>query len=357
MACSLSAALLVGCLQYCGRANAFYALSVDGEMKKVGKGQFGLPKKDIGFLRNYMGPIIDRVPRDRDELRTYIKKSILDQYAAKKGLLSGEFNFKSERERLITFILLRVNGSLPIYRVLDHVPDDLVSLLTGDKGNCSDAAIRLLMVLDVFDVAGRTITLWTPALTGHVIVDAYDPAERKAYLLDPSFNIISRIDNVDEGYFDVLFSMSVKERGAYLGDPDNVRFWPFYMADFQSAKEYAAEYPDIDEWRENSYLTIRDRTLAALIYELKFVFDDWKQHFPNRMPMTLDWYSYSREKTNANSDLFYSKAIKSLKLFGPQHPLATRSLLEKASINCRDFMKAELNCSEISKLGFACDGC
>ena len=96
----------------------------------------------------------------------------------------------SDRQRLVHYLVGRVHGSLPVYALRKNIPDTLEALLFSHRGNCADHAIRLMLVLDAFHIATAWVSLWSPSLPGHIVVDAFDPEEHTAYLLDSNNNVI-----------------------------------------------------------------------------------------------------------------------------------------------------------------------
>lgn len=149
----------------------------------------GVTKQDLAFLRSFRRPLLDRarVPA-RDVWSGAIAKSLRDDFAREGHLV--DLPGLEGRERLIAYVLLRVNGSMPTYEIRDTVPWAFRELVLGTSGNCSDFAIRLMIALEALGMRTAWISSNTPAYPGHVFVDAYDPVDRRSYLLDANFNVM-----------------------------------------------------------------------------------------------------------------------------------------------------------------------
>ncbi|WP_461583438.1 hypothetical protein [Thiobacillus sp.] len=298
----------------------YWVVTSEGRIEKADSGEFGIPKKDAKFLANFAGEIISQVPNNANDLKRTVRNNIISGYQTHIQLFSGTHDFGSDRERLIVYAMLRVNGSLPIYKgtgfsVEEFLPRNWEGLVVGKYGNCGIAATRLLMVLDAFAIPARAVVWFSPSLTGHIFVDAYDPVERKAYLLDPSFNVWDVQPHVDEGYMEVLAGMKVEDRKRYLRG--GLSQFPFYIVGTQGI------HKDINAFREEQHLKIKDAILSALTYEMPVALENWKNNYPHYIPFTLG----EAAVIGNNADL---------QKFNPSHPLATRALLEMAGLKNRD---------------------
>lgn len=152
----------------------------------------GNTKAELEFLDAFRGRFL---PKDvavknlkSGEWIARMHDTMLRGYAENRALLSS-YNL-SERQSLIAYAVLRTNGSMPTYEVRDLVPNNLEQLVVGPTGNCADYALRLMMALESMGLRAATITSVTDAIPGHVVVDAYDSEEDKAYLLDANFNVM-----------------------------------------------------------------------------------------------------------------------------------------------------------------------
>jgi hypothetical protein len=301
--------LVVGCSSSGNQAR--YVLTPKGDKRLAKRGEFGLPEKDIDFLSVFRGRLINHIPKGSEELRELIKKTVLSNFKKKKAILSRAMHFDSEREELAAYLMLRTNGSMPIYKVTKSAPNDLSLLIEGAKGNCTHYSLRLLMLLDIFGFRGRAVTLITPSLPGHVVVGAYDPIERKAYLLDANLNVFSKFDNVDEGFFDVALDMTTEQRERYFEDPHHIKFFPLYISGVENMRM------SLKELQEKLYDSVEDKWLDTLIRELPMAVDGWKKRYPGAIPLTLDEYRTLGGLTVLNR-------------IGIEYPLSTASLLRRA---------------------------
>lgn len=296
-----------------------YVITPDNRVEKAAPGEFGIPRKEAEFLTHFSGKLIERIPDGTAELKQEIRSGIERGYREDGWRLSELHDFDTDRERLIAYMMLRVNGSLPVYKFTTGLPGDLSGLLVENGGNCSHAAYRLLMVLEAFGIKGRTIVWFSPSLGGHVLVDAYDPVEKKAYLLDSTFNLFSKFEGVDRGYFDVLSGMTVAEKARDL--PGRLNAFPYFTVDTEGLQQ------DTNSFRAEQILRIRDGTLTALVYEMPAALAFWKKSYPYGIPMTLE-------------EMAYIAGNKGLQSFAPGHPLPTASLLEMAGISNPDLRSA-----------------
>lgn len=298
----------------------YYVVTPEGRIEKADSGTFGIPRNDAVFLANFFGALVDQAPKNEQEVKGLIRERIMAGYKQHAHLLSEMHGFGSERERLIIYTMLRVNGSLPIYKATgfsleEFQPRNLEGLLVDKYGNCGIAATRLLMVLDAFAIPARAIVWFSPSLTGHIFVDAYDPIEHKAYLLDPTFNIWDVRPHVAKGYMDVLADMSVEDRKRYLRG--SLRQFPFYVVGTQGI------HKDINAFREEQHLKIKDAIFSAMTYEMPVAFEHWKKNYPRYIPFTLDEAAMIGNNT-------------ALREFNPSGSLPTQALLEMAGLKDRD---------------------
>lgn len=152
----------------------------------------GVSLPDLAFLKRFRGALLDGSPplpmQHQGELIAALSHHLKEEFDQE---LKAETKpiARSDRQSLIYFAMLRVNGSMPTYRVRESVPNNLRSIVLSSGGNCSDYTIRLMMVLESIGVKAASVSTNTTTLPGHVFVDAYDPVEDKAYLLDANYNL------------------------------------------------------------------------------------------------------------------------------------------------------------------------
>lgn len=295
-----------------------FILDAQGKVEAAPDGAFGIPKSDARFLAKFAGPIVGEIPDGERALKERIKTEILRGFEETGRALLESYGLTSDRERLIAYIMLRVNGSLPVYRSTAKVQDDLSALLIGRYGNCGVAATRLLMVLEAFSIPARAIVWYSPALTGHVFVDVLDPTEGKAYLLDPTFNLLAKIERVDKGFFDVLATLTPDARAQYV--KQGVVDFPFFIV----ATDGIQKHPD--QFREEQHLKVTDAVHSALAYELPAAIQSWAKRYPFAVPYTLQEAALITEN-------------EALRRFSPVHALPTKSLLELASLGGRSLVQ------------------
>lgn len=286
----------------------YYVITADGRIERAKSGEFGIFRKDAEFLVNFSGEIITEIREDPQELKNHIRSQVMQNYKMHDHKLSEFHKFGSDRERFIIFMMLRVNGSVPFYQVKANVrADDLSGLLISRYGNCGVVATRLLVLLDTFGIKGRAIVWYSPSLMGHIFVDAYDPVEDKAYLLDPTFNVWDKYEEAGGGYFDVIFKMRPEERRRYFRG--SIKAFPFYIVGADGIQE------ELNVFRETQYLKIKDAFRSALSYEMPAALNHWKNNYPSGVPYTLDSIG--------------------LKKLDPRNFLSTKTLMERAGIELR----------------------
>ncbi|NEP77368.1 MAG: hypothetical protein F6K39_03775 [Okeania sp. SIO3B3] len=191
--------------------------------------QYGLPIEDIQLLTAYYKPILKELPEDLGSLKAVIKDNLQKAFLANKDTLKKRYPGRDDRELLIISIVLSVNGSIPVYHPRPTLDRDLHSLLIDTQGNCSDYAIRLIMALDVFGIHGRMVTLFSKSLPGHMVVDAYDPSKKRAYLLDSNLNSVTRYQDTPMGFMDSLATLNDTQREALVSKSDTIIFLPLLL--------------------------------------------------------------------------------------------------------------------------------
>ena len=191
-----------------------------------------LDARDESFLeaiRRPLLPLDDPLPGEN--WSAVLKARLAADFEQDRRLVTERFPDLTERESLIFYLTARVHGSMPTYLVRGCNPADLEVQLFAARGNCSDFAIRLMLAADLFGLATARISYWTPALPGHVLVEAYDPVEDTAWLLDANFNIVmfQRRPARPGGMLLQLLGMSEKQRKDFLADPGHIRAMPYRL--------------------------------------------------------------------------------------------------------------------------------
>lgn len=178
----------------------------------------GFSREDLEFAAHFWRPLLAEYPADPATLRDTLRQTLEADFEADAAVMEQRLPGLSDRQRLIVYLVLRVGGSIAVYVPRANIPDDLEELVMGQYGNCSDYAMRLLMVLDAFDVGGQMVTIWSPTLPGHVLVNAHDPHDRSGWLLDANYNTFARIADTDGGYFEAMLAHGVEERRQLVHD-------------------------------------------------------------------------------------------------------------------------------------------
>lgn len=288
-------------------------IEADGSVRKARQSEFGLPSDDARFLSWFRRPLIDPIPENLIGTKPKLRLSLIDAYSrGGEALLSRYYTFSSDREKYIAYLLLRVNGSFNSYAATTSwLPNDLPALLRAPAGNCAHAMIRLLMVLDAFGIEGQAVPLHSPSLPGHGVVDAYDSAEKVAYFLDPTYNVMVKVDRADRGFFEILAEKSLSDRKQLL--LKSFRHYPFFIIGIDGIDR------ELNEYRELQALQAVDAVFSALLYELPLIFKSWRMQYPNPQgaPFNL------RQMTQWNDGM---------KQFGPEHPMHTLRLLQIARV-------------------------
>jgi len=194
--------------------------------------QYGLPLRDAEFLVNFDGPLVDipygePIP-DEITLLPTLRASLQAEYEQKYALLQEYFPELSEQRLFLMFLVLRVNGSIPTYEATIDVDWDH-NLLVGDKGNCTHYTLRMLMVLNAFELPGRALYIWTPSLPGHVAVEFYDEATGLTALLDANNNLAFFIEGANKPFIDTIGEWSLAERQTFFAENRNQAYAPFMM--------------------------------------------------------------------------------------------------------------------------------
>lgn len=175
----------------------------------------GASQAELSFIARFRGPLLDLDGSDADLARPELplRDRLLAGFARDGGSVSVG---RTARQAMIVYALLRAHGSIATYAVRPAVPDGTRDLMLGASGNCADYTVRLMMLLEAAGVKASLISSVTPALPGHIFVDAYDPQDDAAYLLDSNFGVmIARSASGGRGFFDNLLGLSASDRRAF----------------------------------------------------------------------------------------------------------------------------------------------
>lgn len=275
--------------------------------------QFGIEQQEATFVARMRGPIASISGKFDLSQKRIIRDALLSGYRRDGALLNQWAQFGSDRERFIAYLLLRVNGSMPVYSTRP-VPNETSELLSSREGNCGDLTFRLAMILDLFSIETSAIPWHTQAIEGHWFIDAYDPMEGKSYFLDPTNNLMAVTSSLqkDMGFLAFLASQNTSQRLTFL--ENNLMRFPIY---FEDTEGLAISF---ESWSSSTYLRARDSTIAGLSYELPDMMEAWrtgKKDQPTTICEAVETIESALDK------------------FRPKHCLSTAPLVD-GSINITD---------------------
>lgn len=234
---------------------------------------FGVSLEQATMLGRFRRPLAGRDEAASDEL---LRQQLTRDFQLDRALVDDLGEFSTERERLVAYLLLRVNGSIPVFDPSKQVGPDRDELLRSRAGNCSHLAARLAVVLELFGLRCRVVSWWSPAMEGHVFVGAFDPTDGSSYYLDATSNLMARAERSEESgadnrphwFLDRLAEMSAEERRAYL-EP-RLRQFPCLFSTL------ASEELDASSWANDNALRARDSALSAFSYGLPIASAKWE---------------------------------------------------------------------------------
>lgn len=204
-----------------------YRLSNGGAIVERERTDFS--RADLEFLKPYWRPLVEQAPLSLAEypavLRATVEQDARDQFPT----LARRFPGLSERSALFVNMVMRANGSIAVYLPRSAPPTDFNELMLSQYGNCTDFAVRLVVLAHSIGVPARLTRIWSPSLPGHAIVEAYDPVEKKAWLLDGNLNLAASIPSDGEFFFESVARKPAVNEGALRSA--GVRFWepPLYF--------------------------------------------------------------------------------------------------------------------------------
>lgn len=236
--------------------------------------RFGVNLEQATALARFRRPLAEGDDAaDNERLRQQLTRD----YQLDRAILDDLGDFSTERERLVAYLLLRVNGSVPVFDPSKQVGPDRGELMRSRAGNCSHLAARLAVVLELFGLRCRVVSWWSPAMEGHVFVGAVDPADGAAYYLDATSNLMARFEPGEGGakgvgderwFLDRLGSMTPEQRRGYL--EARMRQFPCLFSGLAAAEL------DSSAWANNNALRARDSALSAFSYGLPIARAKWE---------------------------------------------------------------------------------
>lgn len=192
----------------------------------------GVSREDLEFLKSYRRPLTgDDIPVS--ELRQRLREVMTVDFQKTRAPIDRRYPQLSEREKFILFLVLRVNGSMPVYKTRKLPMLTFPDMIKALDGNCYDTSIRLSLLLEAFGIHNAIVTIFTSALPGHVIVTAYDQQERTAYFLDGNTNVFLPLRNVDEDLLTLLAKATPEGRKKLMAQAMGAGtalpvYFPFY---------------------------------------------------------------------------------------------------------------------------------
>ena len=280
--CVASSALLCVAALFASPSSSHF-IGIHGRVEDSGSS--GLGYGDAVFLAAFRRPIVDAAVLQRPDRSDALRRRLLADFDADRAALEARMSGASDRELLLAYLTLRVNGSTPVFDPTSSMSDDLARALTSTSGNCATLAMRLLLVLELFGVDAKLVHWWSPAMEGHVFVDVFDPRERRAYFLDPTSNIVIGIASDGRGLLESLESSSPNARRALV--EGGLTAFPQCFSLVENAPL------DFDEWSQANRLRAVDCAISALTFGLPIATRKWtsgEQSPPARLCELSDAY-------------------------------------------------------------------
>ncbi|TBY00562.1 hypothetical protein [Rhizobium laguerreae] len=254
---------------------------------KLVPAEYGVSKDDLDFVKRYRGPLLDLTTDfnklSPNQVKELLRTRLLAEFESDPKNLTLA---KTKRGALITFAMLRVNGSMPTYEVRNSVPNDFRNMLLGTSGNCSDFTIRVMMVAEVLGLKAALISANTPALPGHVFADVYDSEEDTAYMLDANFDVqIARNHTEGRGFFEALLASGADEQDNF-SRAAKVKALPVYFR-FVDPGETGLYGTPLSASYINKIRSKREDTWRRWTSEDLDDLVDWWKRIPNHRPRTL----------------------------------------------------------------------
>jgi hypothetical protein len=278
---AVSALLCVAALR--ASPSSAHFVGVQGRVEDAGSS--GLGYRDAVFLAGFRRPIADPAILERPDRGDALRRRLLADFEADRAALEPRMPGASERELLLAYLTLRVNGSAPIFDPTSSISDDLTRAVTSTSGNCATLGMRLMLVLELFGVDAKLVHWWSPAMEGHVFVDAFDPREQRAYFLDPTSNIVIGLATDGRGLLDALEPLSPEVRRASI--ERGLTVFPQCFSLVENAPL------DFDEWSQANRLRAVDSAVSGLTFDLPIAARKWaagEQAAPARLRELSEMY-------------------------------------------------------------------
>ena len=278
---------------------------------------------DDELLTGFRGRLLAQLPSDHRQTRAALRSALLNEFSAKQDLIRTRFPELSERQRLVMFTLLRVHGSFPTYAIRSMVPASLDRLLLSHRGNCSDHAIRLALALDALDIETAFVPIKTASLPGHVVVDAYDPIEHTAYLLDSNTNVLIRRPGASASFLTEWVNERALARTEFFSSAGNFYELPMHY-DYEDPGPlgFTGAAPTLEQLNS----TVKNRK------------DLWRRAFTTEFGQVLGWWktSWPYQPPRSLIELGHAFDLIGLIQFQPHRKVPTRPLWAAADLSHYD---------------------
>lgn len=168
---------------------------------------YGLNYADLNYFQQYWRPLVSISADEYNQLSFSEQKQLLhDQlladYQIDSSGISARYPHLSEQQRWLVYLMLRVNGSMPIY-AQSSPAHNLTEVVYKLSGSCNAYALRLAFVLRVFGYDPNVVGFVTNSIQGHVVVTLQD-IDGGAMLLDANTNFAAYYPNTTERFFVTL---------------------------------------------------------------------------------------------------------------------------------------------------------
>jgi hypothetical protein len=263
--CVAASALLCVAALFASPSSSHF-IGMQGRVEDAGSS--GLGYNVAMFLAAFRRPIADPAMLQRPDRGDVLRRRLLADFEADRAALEPRMSGASERELLLAYLTLRVNGSTPVFDPTSGVSDDLERALASTSGNCATLAMRLMLVLELFGVDAKLVHWWSPAMEGHVFVDVFDPREQRAYFLDPTSNIVIGLATDGRGLLDALEPVSPDLRRASI--ERGLTVFPQCFSLVENAPL------DFDEWSQANRLRAVDSAISGLTFGLPIAARRWQ---------------------------------------------------------------------------------
>lgn len=262
------------------------SVKVDIAEKLQGLNRASESETELDFLRKFRKKLVNEDQFDAaDNKKNFIRDELLSGFKDSPLSLSTQYAL-TERESLVAYTMLRVHGSMPTYEIRPNIPHDFRMLVLGTSGNCSDFSVRLMICLEALGLKAALISNVSPAFPGHVFVDAYDPKEDKAYLLDANFSVMLIMPKANGKSFISTLLNTSEEGRAILSKNINIITFPVYFR-FVDPGESGFQENALNPDRINQLRPNRENLWRQWLANDTDALINWWKKTPSHRPRTL----------------------------------------------------------------------